>query len=564
MKPTSNKIFENRKVELDGIWNPWKAPYQDISDYLSPGRGSFDDKRHDPDVTSILGRFKNNIDNTGTYALTTLGAMMQGSLADSTTQWFNVGLMDEELEKFTPVRNYLSAVEDVMYKVFEGSNFYQAIQVGIEEQGGFGSACVIAEEHDKTLVSFRPSTCGEYRLANGVDGEVDTVYRTPKMTARELVGMFGEKNVTDPVLQAFKKTPFKYFPVCQVIAPNENYVEESPFPTEFEYTDYWYEPGQDTKFLRNSGYNEKPFAAPRWAVTGNIPYGFSPGILTIGKIKMLQEFEKESIRGVHLMNNPPMGVTGKYKGILSTIPGAWNTIDAEDMGKAIAPLYRVDLKWKDLEYKIDSIRDFIDKAFYNDLFQILSRDDTQKTATQVVEESGEKLLLLGPVVRRQIKEFFDPSMERTFNIIQRRDRVLKDNGFSGLIPDPPPELENQQIKIRYESTLARAQEALNARSISIHMGILERAMGIDPKSVVASTDFIQLLSMHAEAVNVPTKVTRSVEDASGILAGINEAEQQAQQSAQMMEMAKGVKDLGQAKVGEGTALDAMAESEMNG
>ncbi len=564
MTPTDNKVFENKRTELDGIWNPWKASYQDISDYLSPGRGLFVENSSDPDAKNILGRFKNNLDNTGTYALTTCGAMMQGSLADSSSYWFKVGLMNEDLEKFTPVRNYLSVVEQVMYKVFESSNFYQTIQTGIEEQGGFGSACVVAEEHAANYVNYRLSTCGEYRLALGKDGFIDTVYRCPKMTAREMVGMFGKKNVSDQVLNAFEKTPFNYFPAVQVMEPNPDYVEGSPFPTEFEFTNYWYEPGVNDKFLLNSGYNEQPFAAPRWSTVGSIPYGFSPGILTVGKIKMLQEFEKESVRGIHLMNNPPMGVTGKYKGLLSTIPGAWNTIDAEDMGKAIAPLYRVDIKWKDLEYKIDSVRSFIEKAFYNDLFQILTRDDTRKTATQVIEESGEKLLLLGPVVRRQIKEFFDPLMERTFNILQRRDRIEKDNGYSGLFPDPPQELENEKIKIRYESTLATAQEALNARNINLHMGFLERTMAIDPKSVVASTDFIQLISMHAEAVNVPTKGTNSIDDAKAILEGINQAEQQAQQDQMAMDAAKATKDLGQAKVGDGTALDAIAEGELNG
>jgi hypothetical protein len=565
MVPTENKTFQNKRVELDGIWRPWKNPYQDISDYLSPGRGDFDESRSDPDVTNVLGRFRNNIDNTGTYALTTLGAMMQGGLADSTTQWFKVGLMDEDLEQFGPVRDYLSAVEQVMYKVFEGSNFYQTVQTGIEEQGGFGSACVIAEEHDEMFVNYRVSTCGEYRLALGADGFVDTVYRTPKMTAREIVQMFGEKAVSDNVLTAFKKTPFKYFQVVQVIEPNKDFVEGSPFPTEMEFTNYWYEPTSNDKFLLNSGYNEQPFAAPRWSVLGNIPYGFSPGILTVGKIKMLQEFEKESIRGIHLMNNPAMGVTGKYKGRLSTIPGAWNTIDAEDMGKAIAPLYRVDIRWKDLEFKIDSIQGFVKEAFYNHLFQILNRDDPRKTATQIVEEGGEKLILLGPVVRRQIKEFFDPTMERTFSILQRRDRISKDAGFGGLFPDPPQELANARIKMRYESTLARAMEGLNARAISIHTSYLERMMLIDPKSVVASSDFLQLISMHAEAVNVPTKGTRSVDDATAILDGINAAEAKQQEENQALEASQAVKNLGQAPVGDGTALDAIAEgAELNG
>jgi hypothetical protein len=93
--------------------------------------------------------------------------------------------------------------------------------------------------------------------------------------------------------------------------------------------------------------------------------------------------------------------------------------------------------------------------------------------------------------------------------------------------------------------------------------MLERAMGIDPNSVIASTDFVQLLSMHASAVNVPTKITRSVDAAEAILYDIKMAEQEAQQGQQITEMAKAAKDLGQAPIGEGNALEAITEG-LNG
>lgn len=556
---TGNAKLNSRKKELDDLFDLFKPVYQDVSNYILPARGQYLEGRRDPDVNDIIGRFNNILDPTATRAASIAAAMMQGGLADSTTRWFGVGLMDKSLERFGPVKSYLSAVENLMYDVFDNSNFYQVVQTCIEEESGFGTASVLAEEHDQFIVNYRLTTAGQYRIANGSDGFVDTTVRTPKMSAREMVQKFTFDRCSDQVQKASKLTPYQYFDTVQFIMPNEDFVEGSPFPKDFAYKNIWYEPTEDSKRLLDSGYHEKPFAAPRWSVVGDIPNGFGPGMLALGKVKMLQEFEKGSVKGLHKTNDPPMAINSKYKGVLSLLPGASNFMPGDDMGKAAAPLFRIDIRWKDLEFKIESMQKFIEKIFYNDLFFLITQTTKQITIPELLERQGEKLLVLGPVVRRQITELFNPMMERTFNIIQRRDNFLKSLGFGGLLPDPPAELENAQIKIHYDSALAQAAQALASRSINSQMSMVERVAGLDPQSAMASTDFITMLSMHADAINAPVEITRSPEDARAILDAFRLADQKAAEQQQLLEATTGAKNLGQAKVGEGTALDALAE-----
>lgn len=557
---TGNTKLNSLLTELNTNFSPFEPVFKDISNYILPARGQYLEGRTDQNVSNILGRYNNILDPTATRAASIAAAMMQGGLADSTTRWFGIGLMDKSLERFGPVRTYLSAVENLMYDVFDNSNFYQVVQAAIEEESGFGTASVLAEEHDQLMVNYRLTTAGQYRIANGADGFVDTTVRTPKMTAREMVQKFTFDRCSDQVQKASKLTPFQYFDTVQFIMPNEKFIEGSPFPKDFLYRNIWYEPTEPDKRLFDSGYHEKPFAAPRWSVVGEIPNGFGPGLLALGKVKMLQEFEKGSVKGLHQTNTPPMAINSKYKGNLSLIPGASNYIPGDDMGKVVAPLFRVDIRWKDLEFKIENMQKFIEKIFYNDLFFLITQTTKQITIPELLERQGEKLLVLGPVVRRQITELFDPLMERTFNIIQRRDNFLKSLNFGGILPDPPLELENAQIKIHYDSALAQAAQALASRSINSQLTMVERVAGLDEQSAMASTDFITMLSMHADAVNAPVEMTRSPEDAREILDAFRLADQKQAEQQQLLEATMGAKNLGQAKVGEGSALDAIAEN----
>ena len=74
-------------------------------------------------------------------------------------------------------------------------------------------------------------------------------------------------------------------------------------------------------------------------------------------------------------------------------------------------------------------------------------DRRQITAREVAEKHEEKLLMLGPVLERLHTELLDPLIDRTFNILQQ----------NGVLPVPPPELQNKDLNVEYVSVLAQAQ-----------------------------------------------------------------------------------------------------------
>jgi hypothetical protein len=59
------------------------------------------------------------------------------------------------------------------------------------------------------------------------------------------------------------------------------------------------------------------------------------------------------------------------------------------------------------------------------------------------------MLMLGPILQNLDNDLLEPTIDRTFNILSK----------AGRLPPPPPELEGQQIKIKFISIMHQMQQA---------------------------------------------------------------------------------------------------------
>jgi len=537
------KIYLNKWATLDNQFNAFRDIYKDVTDYLLPQYGTYFD-RGKPYNANNVKRFDNILNDAGSRAAQVLGAGMQGGLCSPAREWFRLTLDDEELARYGPVKEWLHFVEKVLYRVFAGSNFYPEMHTCFESQGGFGVAAMIIEEDLKDVIRCRMFQPGEYRLAMGPDGRIDTLYRRRWITATELVRMFGADNVSNAVKESAEpgKNPFEYFEVLHCIEPNTGRDVTKLDNRNMPYTSVWLEVnGDDHKFLRKSGFAERPFVAPRWRKVGDLPYGFGPGCYALGNTKMLQEMEKGGIKGLHKEVDPPMGVPSKFKDVLNLLPGAVNYTDD---GAKIEPLYQVQINWQALEGKIQQIEHRVERSFYTDLFLLII--DTAKsnvTATEIMEKKEEKLILLGPTIERQIQDLLDPVIERAYNIAFAR----------GLLPPPPEDIQNHNWKVEYISVLAKAQKRDDGLSLQAYLAEVERVAGLDPHSL-AKTDFDEYLSQYAEIIGVPPKVVRPQDEVEGIRAAMLQQEQQMAALEQAQAASQAAKNLGGASTKEGNAL----------
>jgi len=542
------KLMRKHKF-LDKQYSEHKAIHQDISKFISVGRGRFIDQGYTP-YRDVKRGYK-LIDPTPAQALTVLGAGLHGGLSSPARPWVQLGLEDSDMNKYGPFRNWMDDAEKRLASILKKSNLYNMIHGVYEELGAFGIGCVLIDDHPQNLVQFHQFTIGDYRVAVNPDGMCHTMTREFKMAAFQVVELFGEENCTDKLLKLYRTNEFEWVTIIHVIEPNTDRDINKIDYTNMPIRSVYFEKGEDSKQLSYKGYQEMPLATPRWSALTNEAWGWGPGLLGLGLSKATQKMEKTSLKLTDLAVEPPMGVPPSLKDrMLDLTPGAKNPIGiSEENG--LFPLIKVDLGGLGaLDGKIDNYNSKIRSLFYNDLFMMIINDRMGKaTATEILERHEEKLLMIGPAIERQLHELLDVIVNVTLN------KALK----NGVIPPPPPELSEAEYKIEYISLLAQAQKLVMSQSMHAYLGMAERVAMLDPFTV-HKTDWNEYLDQFGDMVGLPAKIMNDTDEVEEMKAQSQEQQAKEQQMIEQQAAVQNIKDLGQASTESGTVLSELKDA----
>ena len=231
------------------------------------------------------------------------------------------------------------------------------------------------------------------------------------------------------------------------------------------------------------------------------------------------------------------------------VPGGVTFFNNFGGGNAgIKPMYEVRVPLRDIIEDIRETEGRIRNSYYVNLFlTILSNQRPQDMKAEVAAQMDkERLLMLGPVLESLNNEFLDPIIDRVFELAED----------AGILPEAPADLEGEELKIEYVSTLAKAQKAAAIGNMERMSGLVGAWAQFDP-GVVDKLDFDQGVDEAAEFLDVPSKFIRSDKET----AEVRKAKAAAQQTQQMLESAASAastaKDLGQANIGTGNLLETL-------
>lgn len=194
------------------------------------------------------------------------------------------------------------------------------------------------------------------------------------------------------------------------------------------------------------------------------------------------------------------------------------------------------------------IRNRISRAFYEDLFLMLSNEDRRNiTATEIDERKEEKLLALGPVLEQVNQDLLDPLIDITFNIMVEQERIA----------EPPEEIAGVDLKVEYISIMAQAQKLVGLGAIERLTGFVGQLASFVPNAL-KKLKSDEIVDVYAEYTGVPPTIVRSKEE----MDEISKAEAQAQAQAQMQQQAAvglgAMKELSQIETSQGSALDQLS------
>lgn len=530
---------------------PEEDRWQDLADYVVPHRyrkyleSAKHEKRSRPEI----------VNERASLDLRTLGSGMMAGITSPSRPWFRLSVADTELADYQPVKEWLHEVQRRMSEQFGRSNLYNVLPTVYTDMGQFGTAAVAQLEDDVDAFRFYTFPICSYALGVSPRRVVDSFAYQTRMTVGSVVRAYGEENCSRRVQMAFKKGEVDQpVDVDVLIQPNEFYRPGSILAKDQMYGAWFSEKeGAKGQFLLESGFREFPVFTPRWESVDNDAYARDcPGMIALGSVRALQLEERTKLKAIEKQADPPLAAPSSMRSRLRSgrglMPGGVVYEDMPTGMQGIRSVYDVRFDVAGVTADIRELEARIREAYFADLFLMLSMTDRrQMTAREVAERHEEKLMVLGPALERIHEELLDPLIDRTFNIMLRR----------GLLPEPPEELQNQQLKVEYISLLAQAQKMLGNGSIERYVGFVADAAQLDP-SALDKFDADEAIDAYADGLGVPPKVNRSDEQVRTIREGRAAAQEREAQMAMAQEAAQGAKTLSETNTQDKNALTDLA------
>lgn len=446
-------------VSLRGTF---ESHWEEIAKRVLPSwAGSF--TSNSTDRTQGDKRTEDMVDATAALALPKFASVMESMLTPRTSRWHRLKPTDRTLAKNRNVKLWFEEVTDILfdYRYAPKANYAGQKFEDYQSLGAFGTSALFTDKLDGGGLRYKAVHLGEVYFLENHQGIVDTAFRKFDLTARQAKQKFNKPDdkLPEKVLKALEsKTPTdadKKFWFIHCVKPREDYDPDRmdakglAFKSEYVSVD-------DKMTVREEGYGTFPFAIGRYVQAPGELYGRSPAMMALPAIKVLNEEKKTVLKQGHRAVDPVFfthddGVVDSY----SLKPGTFNPGGVTQEGKLLVhamPVGNLALAKEMMMDEQATIKD----AFLLSLFQILL-ETPQMTATEVLERTREKGILLSPTMGRQQSESLGPQIERELDLLARQ----------GLLPPMPQMLRDAagQYKVEYDSPLSRAQKSENAAGL---------------------------------------------------------------------------------------------------
>ena len=443
------------------------------------------------------------IDATGMMALHRFGAIMDSLLTPRNQFWHSLTAENEDLKKDRATRLWY---EEVCRRLFQLryapiANFASQNQQNYQGLGAFGTGGMFVDQavdeagHPIPALRYKAIPLGELFIRENHQGLIDGFSRWFRLDARQCLAMFGPERFPAELRAALDAQSSFKFDFLHRVVPNNEYTpgrldrKGKRFASQYICL-------QGKSLLRLGGYRSLPLAASRYDQSPGEVYGRSPAMMVLPALKTLNAQKATFLKQGHRIADPVLLTADDGIIDMSLRPGAVNkggvTADGHILVHAL-PTGNIQIS-KEMMAEEKSL---INDAFLVSLFQILT-ESPQMTATEVVERTNEKGILIAPTAGRQQSEYLGTMIHRELDLMSQ----LK------LLPPMPPALREARgsYSVEYTSPLARAQRS---QEIAGFQRTLESAMTIvnatqDP-SILDNFSFDRAMPDIAEIQATPIK-----------------------------------------------------------
>lgn len=539
-----------RNTALVNGYSDIKRDHMDLADHFTLRRSRF--LTSDRDKSRKMTKLARSV---GPWQARTLrDGLLAGNCPES-QPWFRLGFEDPALNQNRAVKEWLKEVEGIIYRIFRTSNFYQASREVFWSEGVFGMCGVGISESFQTVARFTPFPIGSYRLATDENGNVSTIYRDVTMTVEQLIGRYGYKNVPGSVQSAYDSANYQATrEVLHAIEPNFDSVKNSLNPADRAWKSM-HIIVDGNHLLKKSGFDYRPFAAPRWAPIDDEVYSESPAMYALPDVKSIQNLTKRGANIVDRLDDPSMKApTSLKKKASTTRPRGGITYVDENGGTPYSPIYIPEVAaLQAIDSREERYLQDVNREMYTDLMMMMINSDRRQiTAREVAERHDEKVMMLTATTEQQHKSWLVPAFEAVYEFAERGE----------VFPPPPDDIVGSELKIEFISILATAQKMLTREGYQEIVEFVGTVGQVKPHAL-KKIDEMELIDQYADTLGLDPRVIVPTDDIKEQIEAEEQAARNAQAMEQMAAMAPAAKAAGDIKTDERNVVTDIRDA-MNG
>ena len=411
------------------------------------------------------------VDSTGMLALSRFGAILDSLLTPRNMQWhqlqpmgygawkqsreFGAMVQDDYIMKDRATKLWFERATHILFKhrYTATANFTAMNQQHFQQLGAFGTSGVFVDNLDPKYgrgVRYKAIPLGELFITENHQGMVDGFIRWFRLTARQIKQRWPD-TFPEVLAQPLEQDSQMLYDILHHVCPQEDYD-----PGRLDYRGMMFKSCyvsiQGHSLLSEGGYHSFPIATSRYDQTPQETYGRSPAMQVLPTLKTLNAQKRTFLKQGHRAADPVLLTADDGLVDFSMRPGALNKGGMSADGKPLVGILPTGSIQTSKEM-MDEEKSIINDAFLVSLFQILL-ETPQMTATEVIERTNEKGILLAPSVGRQQSEYLGPLIDRELDVLNR----------AGLLPPQPPRLREAMgaYEAEYTGPLAKAMKAQEA------------------------------------------------------------------------------------------------------
>lgn len=402
---------------------------------------------------------ENQIDATGMMANHRFAAICDSLLTPRNMTWHTLSASNPDVAKDRQASLWYERATRTLFqhRYAATANFMGQNHANYLALGAFGTHAMFIDAFDDAFrgpigLRYISVPLGELFIRQNHQGLVDEVIRWFRYTAKQAFQAFGPERFPEnlkPSLLANSETVYDFLHHVKV---NKDYDPKAIGQRGMRFSSC-YVSVTGRVLVREGGYYSFPFSVGRYLQFPGETMGRGPAMLVLPSLKTLNLEKQIFLKTGHRAADPVLliGDDGLVDS-MSLRPGAKNSGGVNSAGKPlvhILPTGEIQIS----KEMMDEERALINDAFLVSLFQILV-DTPAMSATEVIERTNEKGILLAPTVGRQQDEYLGPMIDRELDILQRQR----------LLPPMPGILREARGEYQtvYTSPLSKASRAQEA------------------------------------------------------------------------------------------------------